>query len=62
MKPVSNEKLDKIMGGDSSYVSGPIISAIVSIIKLIRDAGYDMGSGMRRISEDNLCPLKQITY
>ena len=62
MTKLDDNKLDKITGGDSSYISGPIITAVVSIIKLIRDAGYDLGSGMRRISEDNLCPLKQITF
>lgn len=62
MTKLEENKLDKIIGGDSSYISGPIITAIVSIIKLIRDAGYDMGSGMRRVAEDNLCPLKEITY
>ena len=55
---VNNETLDKISGGDSTYVSGPIISALVSIIKLIRDAGYDLGSGFRRMADGEICPLK----
>ena len=57
MDKIEEKKLNQISGGDSSYISGPIISAIVSIIKLIRDAGYDLGSGIRRISEHEICPL-----
>ena len=58
MNPVKEEQLEEITGGDSSYLSGPIISSVVSIIKLIRDAGYDLGSGFRRIAEDEVCPLR----
>lgn len=57
MKILDSEALTKIKGGDS-YVSGPIISAIVSIIKLLQDAGYNAGSGFRRMYEDEYCPLK----
>ena len=57
MKKVEERKLDEILGGDSSYVSGPIISAIVAVVKLIRDAGYDLGSGIRRMIEGEVCPL-----
>ena len=28
------------------------------LYKILKDAGYSMGSGIRRISEDNLCPLE----
>ena len=52
-----NETLEKVLGGDA-YVSGPIINAIVSIIKLIKDAGYDLGSGFRRMAEGEACPLE----
>ena len=57
MKKLDNETLNKIRGGDS-YVSGPIIGAIVSIIKLLQDAGYSVGSGFRRIHDEEYCPLK----
>ena len=57
MKKLDDNTLEAIKGGDS-YVSGPIISAIVSIIKLLQDAGYSVGSGFRRIHEEELCPLK----
>ena len=58
MTNVNNETLDKISGGDYSYVSGPILSAVVAVIKLIRDAGYDLGSGFRRMADGEVCPLK----
>ncbi len=58
MKKIENEKLEKIMGGDSAYITGPIINAIVSVIKLIQEAGYSLGSGIRRIAEEEMCPLK----
>lgn len=58
MSHIKEQELDRIKGGDSSYVSGPIISSIVSIIKLVRDAGYDLGSGFRRMAEDEVCPLR----
>ena len=57
MEKIKEEELDSINGGSTS-VSGPIINAVVSIINLIKDAGYSLGSGIRRISENNLCPLK----
>lgn len=55
MKHIKEDKLDKINGGS---ISGPIINAVVSIIEVLKNAGYALGSGIRRISEDNLCPLK----
>lgn len=56
MKKIDNDTLDEIKGGSS--VTGPIINAFVNIIKVIQEAGYALGSGIRRISEDSLCPLE----
>ena len=56
MKEISEENLEKIEGGSS--ITGPIINAISNLIGMLRDAGYSLGSGIRRISEKNLCPLK----
>lgn len=55
MTSIKEEQLDKIKGGN---ISGPIINAIVSVIDALKNAGYSLGSGIRRIAEDNLCPLK----
>ena len=35
-----------------------LIDLIVNVIKILQDAGYSLGSGIRRIAENNLCPLK----
>ena len=58
MRTIEEKQLERITGGDSANISGPVLSAIVSIIKLIHDAGYDLGSGFRRMAEDELCPLR----
>lgn len=57
MNLLEEEKLNSIKGGNTS-ISGPIINAIVNVINVLRDAGYKTGSSIRRISENNLCPLK----
>jgi len=57
MKEIKKEDLDIISGGNVS-ISGPIINAVVNVIKVLKDAGYQLGSGIRRISENNLCPLE----
>lgn len=57
MKLVDKDKLDKISGGSDS-ISGTVINAVVSLIKLLHDAGYALGSGIRRLAEDEICPLE----
>ena len=57
MKEIKEEDLNTISGGNLS-VSGPVINAVVNVIKVLKDAGYQLGSGIRRISENNLCPLE----
>ena len=56
MKKVSDNELNEIYGGDS--ISGPIINAIVNVLNLIQEAGYNVGSGIRRIIEGEMCPLR----
>ena len=57
MKELNSELLMKISGGTTT-ISGPIINAIVNVINVIKEAGYSIGSGLRRISEKELCPLE----
>jgi len=57
MKKIEKESLDKICGGTTT-ISGPIINAVVNVIRVLKEAGYSLGSGIRRISENNLCPLE----
>lgn len=57
MKSIDNKQLDAIKGGNTT-ITGPIINAIVNVIKVLQEAGFEFGSGIRRISEHNLCPLE----
>lgn len=57
MKRINNNELDTIKGGNTT-ITGPIINAIVNVIKVLQEAGFEFGSGIRRISEHNLCPLE----
>jgi len=57
MERINDNRLDNIKGGTNT-ITGPIISAITGIINILKDAGFALGSGIRRISEDDLCPLK----
>ena len=57
MNILKEEELDNIYGGTLS-VTGPIINAVVNVIKVLKEAGYSFGSGIRRICEKELCPLK----
>lgn len=56
MKKVTYEELDLIKGGTN--LSGPVINALVNVIKVLKDAGNSLGSGIRRIAEGNICPLQ----
>ena len=58
MKSLKNEELDEIKGGQIESVTGPIISAFVNVVKVIQEAGYSLGSGIRRMVENEYCPLK----
>lgn len=55
MRELNSEKLMEISGGS---ISGPVINALVNIINVIKEAGYSIGSGLRRICENQLCPLE----
>ncbi|MBQ3297655.1 MAG: hypothetical protein IJG97_02495 [Bacilli bacterium] len=57
MIKMSNENLDNTTGGNTT-INGPIINAVISIIDLLREAGYSLGSGIRRFSENKVCPLE----
>ena len=57
MREIEKDKLHQITGGSTS-ISGPILNGVIKIIEMIKDAGYSLGSGIRRIGENDLCPLK----
>ncbi len=56
MTKLNSESLMKVFGGNTT-INGPIINALVNVIELIKGAGYSIGSGIRRIVENELCPL-----
>jgi len=56
MKKIKESELEHIVGGTSLTAS--IINALVNVIKALKEAGYSIGSGIRRIGENNMCPLK----
>ena len=57
MEKIDNDKLENIVGG-SSTITGTILSAFTNIIRILYDAGEGVGSAIRRLSENELCPLK----
>lgn len=57
MKKESDMDLKKIYAG-SSNISGTVISAFTKIIGMMYDAGKGFGSSIRRLGENNLCPLE----
>ena len=48
--------LETIVGGAS--ISGTILNAFTNIIRILYEAGSGVGSAIRRLSENNLCPLE----
>ena len=42
MKSIDNKQLDAIKGGNTT-ISGPIINAIVNVIKVLQEAGFEFG-------------------
>lgn len=56
MNKIEEEKLSKIEGGMS--FSNSILNAVTGLFKLLIDAGRSLGSSVRRINEDKMCPLE----
>lgn len=50
------EDLDQVVGGTT--LSGALINSFTSFIKILLDVGRGLGSSIRRISENNVCPLE----
>ena len=55
MNTLDNEKLNLLSGGET--VSGTLVTALTSGIKAIFDVGRSLGSSVRRLSSDEICPL-----
>lgn len=57
MSKLDNYELENVVGG-STTISGTVLNAFVNIIKFLYEAGEGVGSAIRRVSENNLCPLE----
>ena len=56
MSRIDNDKLETIIGGTS--ISGSILNAFNNLFSILYEAGAGVGSAIRRLSENNLCPLE----
>ena len=55
MSEIEREELASITGGET--VTGTLVSALTTGIKALFDIGKSLGSSIRRLSTDNICPL-----
>lgn len=55
MNKINNDRLETIVGGAS--ISGTIINAFTNVIRVLIDAGKGVGSAIRRVHDDKLCPV-----
>lgn len=55
MKLLTTDELLQIEGGVS--LSGSLINAVGSIIKIVLEVGRSIGSGLRRLYDDSMCTL-----
>ena len=56
MKKINDKDLLLIAGG-ASTLSGTILNQLNKLISILVDSGKSLGSSIRRISEDKICPL-----
>ena len=56
MKKINDKDLLLIVGG-ASTLSGTILNQLNKLISILVDSGKSLGSSIRIISEDKICPL-----
>ena len=56
MKKINDKDLLLIVGG-AITLSGTILNQLNKLISILVDSGKSLGSSIRRISEDKICPL-----
>jgi len=56
MKEIANEEMLEIIGGIS--ITAAFVNALSRVANTIMDAGRALGSAIRRISTNNMCPCK----
>lgn len=52
----NNEELKKLNGG--ATITGTVMNGVVNLIKILYEAGKSAGSSIRRMFNDDLCPLR----
>ena len=55
MKEICENDLVRIVGGAS--ITSSLVNSFVKVINTLVDLGRNIGSGIRRIMENNLCPI-----
>ena len=55
MKRLNENEMLEIEGGG---ITGTLINAFIATGKFIYNLGQSLGSGLRRIGTNNLCPLR----
>ncbi len=55
MKNLTNQELKKITGGAS--ITGSILNYACELIEILVSAGRKIGSSIRRIGSNDICPL-----
>ena len=55
MTYLSDEKLNLLDGGET--ITGTLVTALTSGVKALFDVGRSLGSSVRRLSSDEICPL-----
>ncbi len=55
MKELDNKKLCETTGGD--HISGTLMDAFVTGVKVVYDIGRDLGFSIRRFFEGSICPI-----
>ncbi len=58
MERVKNEEMKNIKGGGTITFNATFLNAIYKISSLVFDIGKELGSSIRRISTDSVCPVK----
>ena len=55
MTNLDEEKLNLLSGGET--ITGTLVTALTSGVKALFDVGRSLGSSVRRLSSDEICPL-----
>ena len=57
LKEIDNKELELLIGG-SENISSTFINSLTNVIKFIYEVGAGLGSGLRRIIDNDMCPTK----